>query len=380
MASYESPSDIIAAINDSTLTDTTKDAINNLLAQLGGNATAAAVSENLTEANLAALVGGAAVVMMGTGTTANVAFAADSPVKAIVVGDGGGSSVAFTTSDDVVVALQGGMNDTVNTAAGNDTISVQGGSATVNTGGGDDTVAIANGEVNLTSGDGNLSVIIETGATGSATIDAGQGFDEVRVGGNLAQHVFDFVRGMFTMRSPYELDMKDVNIVTFSANANDENAATATVLATTAQDSLLAKLYQVALDRDNGGLDNPADGQLGGLEFWINQFSEDNLEHAVYSFLNCEEFHTKYDGMDNQAYVEALFNNMGLATDAVVGGKTLADFVSSINGNLNQDIGRYDVAWALAASEQTVQLFGSGAGDHQYVIDADGLDFQNPLA
>lgn len=380
MASYESPEQITAAINNSGLTETTKDAINALIGELGGNATAASVAENLTEANMAALVGGAAIVMMGAGTSANVGFAADSPVKAIVVGDGGNSMVEFATNDPVTVALQGGMNDTVNTAGGDDTISIQGGSATVNTGGGNDTVAIQNGDVNLTSGDGNLSVVIETGAQGSATIDAGQGFDQVRVGGSLAQHVFDFVRGMFTMRSPMELDMKDVNIVTFSENANAENATTATVLATSVQDSLLAKLYQVALDRDNGGLDNPADGQLGGLEFWINQFSEGNLQHAVYSFLNCAEFHTKYDSMDNTQYVQALFNNMGLSLDATVNGKSLSDYVASISSSSDAMEGRYDVAWALAASEDTVKLFGAGAGDHQFVIDAEGLNFTDPLA
>lgn len=381
---YESSaSDIMASLDTSDLTQTTKDAIANLVAELGGAATVAAVAQNVTQDNIGSLTsdGNANIIMMTGDTTANVVFDAHSPVQAITVGSGGGSNVKFETNKDITVALQGGLNDNVATGAGNDVISIQGGSATVDTGTGDDQVLITGGDANISAMEGDLTVFIGDGATGNATVDAGTGFDRVNMISTLAEHVFSFVNGFFRMNSDYEVAMTNVNIVTFQENADSGVVDTATVLADTAADSLTAKLYQVALQRNDGGLDNAEDGQLGGLKFWQDTFTTDDpnaLQHTVYSFLNCAEFHDRYDSMSDQDYVTALFTNLGLQASATIGGKTVADYVAAIGGNADAMIGRYDVAWAIAASDETVQLLGNDGS--KYVIDADGLDFGNPLA
>lgn len=380
---YESSAnDIMASLDQSNLSTATTDSIKQLLVELGGAATVTAVAQDITAANIAELAGDSNIIMMSGDTKANVVFDANSPVQAITVGAAGGSDVKFETSKDVTVALQGGLNDNVATGAGNDVISIQGGSATVDTGTGNDTVAITGGDANISAMEGDLTVYIGEGAVGNATIDAGSGFDQVNVVSTLAEHVFSFINGMFHMNSDYELQMQNVNIVTFQENPGSGVVDTATVLADTAADSLTAKLYQVALGRDDGGLDAATDGQLGGLKFWQDTFAEQNpesgLQHTVYSFLNCDEFHSAYDAMSNEDYVAALFGNLGLSADATIGGKSLADYVAAINGNADAMTGRYDVAWAIAASQETVDIIG--AAGEKYVIDAGGLDFENPLA
>lgn len=387
--SYESTAaDVIGSLESSDLSTATKDAITSLINDLAAADQAPVVASFatgvVTAETLAATAGAEAanIIMMSGDSSADISFAADSPVQAITVGAGGNSNIQFETEKDVTVALQGGEGDTVATGAGNDTITIQGGSATVDTGSGNDTVAITGGDAEILGGDGNLVVDIAAGAAGNATIDGGLGFDLVKIVSSVVEHTFQFVAGKFIMNSDFELDMANVNVVGFDSSG-DGLYNTATVLADTAAESLVGKLYNIALGRtETGALDGDTTNQMGGIEFWTETYpsedAESSLAQTVYSFLNCEEFHSKYDVMNNEQYVTTLFENMGLAADATIGGKSLADYVSAIDGNADQNIARYDVAWAIAASEEAVQVLG--ADGQKFVIDADGLDLGNPLA
>lgn len=85
--------------------------------------------------------------------------------------------------------------------------------------------------------------------------------------------------------------------------------------------------------------------------------------NTVYSFLDCVEFHNKYDGMDNASYVRTLFANLGAT--GTIDGKTVIDFVARIN--VGDEYARYDVARDIAASREAVQILG--ASGEKMVID-----------
>lgn len=354
MASYEAGvSDVISSITgaDSGLSSATQAAITGLLEALGA-ATVATVATDAAITN--ALASTDATVVMQTGdVSANVTFGPDSPVQIMTVGSGGNSNVVFQTNEDVVVALSGGEGDSVSTGAGQDSITFAGGSAVINAGNGAD------------------EVIITNDATGSATVNAGDGFDKVTLIGDRASQSFTFSGGKFVMsgngRADANVTMDGVNVVGFDANGDGvyENI---TVLADTQADAVIAALYKIALGRE--GLDDRAtgtngltgsdavEGQLGGIAFWTDNFDQSNMQHTVYSFLNCEEFHNKYDSMSDAQYVQTLFSNLGVSS---VNGQSAAELAATINGS---QTARYDVAWTIAESQQSVQLLGSDGANY----------------
>lgn len=398
MASYEegvggalSAGEAAAILGASAgLSTATQDAITELLNSLG-TSTQIDVVVTQNDLNMANVNPDATVINQTGDASANVTFAPDSAVRVMTVGGGGDSNVVFQTSEDVVVQLGGGENDSVATGDGADTITFVGGSATVNTGAGNDTVVLQGGsadnqaQANVVMGDGNGVIAVE-GMTGQATIDAGDGFDLVKMIAMRAEHVFQWIAGKFTMHSDAELTMENVNVVTFDDN-DDGIVDEITVLADTAGDAITAKLYQVALGREgldgaNGtnGLSGDAEvsGQLGGISYWTEVFDQGtntgiDLQHTVYSFLNCDEFHAKYDKMTDAEYVQALFDNLGEAnntTVTTVNGMTAAELAATIGAN---PTGRYDVAWTVASSTEAVNILG--VNGVQYVIDGfDGSD------
>lgn len=375
---------------DSGLSQETQDAIRDLLTSLGTTTEieVVATQDNITPEN----VNLDATVINQTGDSSmRATFTPDSAVRVVTVGSGGESNVVFQTNDDVVVQLGGGLGDSVSTGAGDDTITFAGGSATVNTGDGNDTVVLQGGDggdanVNVTMGDGNGVVDVQ-GMTGNATIDAGDGFDLVKMISSRAAHVFNWIAGRFTMHSDAQLTMENVNVVAFDTTDDGiDSVDEITVLADTAGDAITAKLYQVALGRQGldgadgtNGLtgDQAVGGPLGGISYWTDVFDQGSntgadLQHTVYSFLNCDEFHDKYDEMTDAQFVQALFDNLGAAnntTVTTVNGMTAAELAATING----EYGRYDAAWAVAASQEAAGILGING--IKYVIDGfDGSD------
>lgn len=402
MASYEtSASDVTTAIDESlaagAVSEQTATAIKEIVDSLATAGDAVTIDQATTNIVSAADVT-APVVMMAADTKANVTFGADSPVKAMVVGGAGDSVVKFETSDNVTVQLQGGNNDSVSTGAGDDSITFAGGTATIDTGEGNDTVVLQGGtdggEATVTGGSGNMTVNIDFDLADTnvkATVDAGDGFDGVAVGGSRAEHFFEFVNGFFRMvknavsahddgvRAAAEpnayVDMTNVNVVTFTDDAGE--IADITILADTAGEALVGRLYQVALGRQ--AIDLGADGKTElttSLDYWTNEFgagnemSAEQLDHMARAIVNSDEFVTKYGDMNGQEFANAMFANLndvatqaGLEQITQIGDLTVDDFAAAINNNT---MSMQDVAIQIANSNEAIQLLG----DAQYIITA----------
>ncbi|WP_299395917.1 hypothetical protein [uncultured Desulfovibrio sp.] len=374
MASYEQQMSTSALIDDkwSGLSQTTKDAISALL---GAETTDVTVSgydgtgpvvEGTQAVSASADVTsdlGAQVVVMEGNTSANVNFAADSAISAMVLGSGN-NNVTFAADKNISVETTGGES-TIATAGGNDQIVLKAGNATVNTGEGNDTVLLqGDGQSHITGGSGNMTVKLDTNV-GVATIDAGDGFDQLTLQDSRAAHSFTIENGNVVMHSDNAITMKGVQVVTFDTNKDGVITAddSITVIAENAHDSLVATLYKVALGREAiDGADGWDNSTLGGLNWWMNEFekgaTDGSTEHLVRSFLNCDEFHQKYDGMGNADYVNTLISNAGISVDG-------AAWIAALESG---ELDREQVAYEVATNEQTVQLLGSNG--ENYIIEA----------
>ena len=379
MAQYEeSASKVLDDIGSSGLSESTKAAIGNILAPTGSENVkvekyeGGIVSEGTQlvqvdkSTQLTTDPGAPVIVMDSDAPGANVTFAANSKVEAIVL-SGGANKVVFEGDKGVRVETGGG-NDSVSTGAGDDTLVLKGGDVTVNTGDGNDAVVLqGGGAAHITGGKGDMVVTLQTG-TGTATIDAGDGFDQLFVGEDRTVHNFEYdpASGTFVMHSSNPITMSGVQVVTFDKDGDHKITGkdNITILAENAQDSLVAKLYKVALGREAiDGEDGWGNSTLGGINWWMNEFekgeTDGTVDHLVRSFLNCEEFHNKYDGMTNADYVNALFTNLG-KQDAALAQRYLD----------NLDTGgmtREQVAQNLAESAMTVEALGIDGAN--YVID-----------
>ena len=310
--------------------------------------------------------GAPVIIMNADAQGANVTFSAESKVETVVLG-GGDNTVTFQGDKGVTVETGGG-NDSVSTGAGADQLVLKGGDVTVNTGDGNDSVILqGEGSANITGGDGDMVIALQTGSA-TATIDAGDGFDQLTVGEARSAHsfAFDAATGTFVMHSENAINMKGVQVVTFDTDNDGKITGTdnITILAENANDSLVAKLYKVALGREAiDGEDGWGNSTLGGINWWMNQFergeTDGTVEHLVRSFLNCDEFHSKYDGMSNADYVNTLFSNLGLNDAALAAG-----YLEKLEAG---SMAREDVAWALADSDEATQIMGLD-GDN-YVIE-----------
>lgn len=329
--------------------------------------------------NLTSDPGAGKAILMGADTSANVVFGADTTVEVIQVGGGGNSNVVFEGDKTATVELMGGQNDSVSTGGGDDHVTFNGGSATINTGEGNDNVLLkGEGNVQVQGGDGDMVIRLDSTSV-AATIDAGDGFDQVTLHDfrHFHKFFFDAATKLFKMHSDTETAMTNVNVVTFDQDGDGVIQAgvdSITVLAQDAKDSVAAKLYQIALGRQ--AIDSPTgqadwDGPLGGLNFWMTEFekgqTDGSMEHMVKSFLNCDEFHHLYDGKSNAEYVADLFTNLNAGAETaatIVNGQTAEQFVAALDSGM---IDRYDVAFQMAQSAEAVQILG--VNGQQYVID-----------
>lgn len=379
MASYEqSVGNVID--NISGLSQSTKDAIASLLGGLDSNAliaqsdgtTPVDAGTQLVTVNAGAHLTqdlGAPVVIMSGNSSADVTFSASSKIDAMVLGSGN-NNVTFQADKAISVETTGGQ-DNITTAGGNDNLVLNGGNATVNTGEGNDSVVLtgANATANVTGGAGDMTIWLDTNATGNATVNAGDGFDRLSLQDDRANHTFAVdANGNVTMHSNYGVTMNGVQVVTFDTDKDGQitSADSITVLAENEHDSIVATLYKVALGReaiDGGdGIANP-DGTLGGIAWWMNEFetgaTDGSIDHLVRSFLNCDEFHTKYDNMSNADYVNTLISNAGISN------ANQAAWLDALNSGA---MDRAQVALAVATDAETVKVLG--VDGENYVIDA----------
>lgn len=387
------------AINTGALSGATGAAIAGILAGLTGSSSIAGAlqSEDVGTADLADIT--SPVVVMTDGAKFDAQIDASSPIRAVVAAtDSNSNNITFATDADVAVQLGGGYNDKVTTAGGDDVVTFVGGvnsTATVNTGAGNDTVVLQaysatnnGGEAQVALGTGN-DVVELRGWEGKATIDGGDGFDQLQVAGARGEHTFSYVNGHFVMNSA-GITMDNVNVVTFDNTPDNgvDNVDSITVLADTAGDAIVAKLYQVALGRQaiddamgtNGlGGDDAIRGALGGISYWTEVFNQGSnsgadLQNTVYRFLGSGEFQQLYCGVDDTTFVTQLFHNLDKVSPNFpvlmeVNGKSVQDFVNQLDGSQEA---RWDVAWEIASSDQASQILGQdGIG---YVIEASGLD------
>lgn len=401
MASYENAAAITETIQAAEaaggISSATAAAITALVEELNNTGSVVAVEQvdsNITSADAAQI--DAPIVLMAENTNIQATFDDTSAVKAIVVGGAGNSNVAFTTSDDVTVQLQGGTGDSVATGAGDDAITFTGGSATINTGEGDDQVILQGGtdggSATVEGGSGDMVVQIEVDlATDgvNATIDAGDGFDQVTLAQPKAGHFFEVVgNGIFKLvsralsghddgiaaRAASEaggVTMENVNVVTFT-NGGEDSIQDIAILADNKAQAMVGKLYAVALGRE--AIDFAEDGykgdtELTGLNFWLDQAAAEgtDLDHLYQSLVNCEEFDNLYGKLNDQDFANAMFANLGKiagSTITSVDGMTAADYAAQIASGA---MTRADAAIQIAGSEQASDLLGVDGA--QYVIE-----------
>lgn len=338
-----------------------------------------------TGTNLETDPGVGEAIIMSSGTQAQVTFGAESQVKAMVVGDAGGSNVVFANDNNVAVTLTGGEKDSVSTGGGDDSIQFMGGSATINTGAGNDEVTLLNGgTADVRGGDGHMNVWLAPNSPVAATVDGGDGFDRVSIATDRSAHSFKLTEdGKIQMHSDQPVTMTNVNLVLFDTDGDGQvsDLDQVTVLAEDANDSLVAKLYKVALDREPidgaDGWDGTGTPQLGGIAWWTTEYQklhpDASAEQLAKDFLGARladgstEFGNLYANMSNAEFAQALFNNLneGSANPvAAVNQMTAEQYAQQLDAGL---ISREDVAFQVANSQEAVQILG--IDDIQYVID-----------
>lgn len=348
----------------------------------------------------------AAAKAVGDPANANLFLDASSKVSALIMNNENDNQVIFTNDEVNAVVTTGTGNGTiVYTAGGNDTVTVNGAAnstATVNTGEGDDVVFLEGngGSAVIGSGSGDLVVRMNTTAM-NATIDAGDGFDYIRTGKSIGLDgqdlAFDEDSGQFTMTNTDggngQINMTNVNMVVFdpfqrgTITWQDD----VSVLADNWNESIIAKLYNVALGRTVlDGRDGvlQADGDaLSGIQFWDSYIAANpgiDAQQLAVSFLDCAQFHTQTDDMTNAQFVKYLFNNLDMGvkdsvTDNAGAAHTYQSYVDALDAAgatsaENMDV-RYETALQIANSQSTVEVLG--ADGKQYIIDG---DFSDPLA
>ena len=398
MAEYQaSAAEIAESIDNSKLSGDVKAAIDAILVDKGADGVAT-VQGNVSNSDVAnqeavlvssdakldnlTLGNGTTALVVGTGTSGDVAMETQEP--ATVQMDGASVNLAISNDADNSVTLSNASGSSLSVGDGNNAVNVAGGTnvsvetgdgdnnitmtdatnASVKTGDGDDTISV-NGAVsgNIQSGSGDLTLVMDQSAQENAqiSVDAGDGFDLLQLFGNVVKHTFEFVNGRFHMHSA-DVAMTGVQVVAQDANsdgkidlANDH----ITVLAENEKDSIVAKLYKVALGREAiDGDDGWGGSTLGGINWWMNEFekqdSDQSMDHLVKSFRNCDEFHNLYDKVDDATYVNALLTNAG--ADTGLASQYLAELESGAS--------REDVAYQIAS---TVEV--SGIDGQQYVVD-----------
>ena len=365
MAEYEPSEEELKALlgDNSGLTQQTQNAIEKLLAE-GGPVVATDGAQSGTDDNSVGLVS------QKGGT--EFKDATYTKVETAVFDEGASGEVNLTSDNGITTELVNPNGLELNLGNGNNIVAITDGQSSVNTGDGDDNFFLQGEftEAKIDSGNGDDTFVLDQDAQAGAevSVDAGDGFDLMRLIGQAIQHQFEFSGGKFHMKSA-GVEMDGVEVVGTDVDGGIAKGDHITVLAANEHDSIAAKLYQVAFGReaiDDGDDQYKPGSTLAGIDWWMNEFekqadNDGSIEHLVRAFLNCDEFHDKYDGMGNADYVNTLYANLGATDEAQA-----AAYIAQLEAG---SIDRETVAWQIAASDLAVQVLGNDGV--QYVIDGD---------
>ncbi len=387
MANYEdgTVNDVIDSLGEELTGGTSAvgtDIADAIMAAIGGAVGAAAVTIASTDAASFADDAKEAAALIVTGSDPlDVKLTQDDVVRMIATSPDAPTNTIDTSAiaDDFAVVLSGGT-DKVTTGGGSDTVMFRGGNATIGTGAGEDTIVLANGgggdvknaNVDIDAGQGDDNVIVTDTFVGNASIDGGDGFDRVTFTGqsmNDAKASFGkpTADGFSLSAGDANLNLTNIDIVGFDADA-DGSLDTATVLATTQGESLVARLYTVALGRSvlDGAAGTQADTQLSGIQWWMDNYgSSSDLAQIASQFIGTAEFQAQMEGLNTLQIIGKMMDNVGITNAGVNTADTLAMQVDTGAMTLGQ------AAETIAMSLDTTNVIGL-LGD-QYVIDGPGV-------
>ena len=133
----------------------------------------------------------------------NFSDATYTKVETAVFDEGASGKVNLTSDKNITTEIVNPGGLAVNTGDGDNTVTIDGGQASVNTGAGDDPFSSLKGDVKgvFKSGIGDDGFALDQDAQKNAeiSVDAGDGFDLMRLFGNDIKHRFDFSGGKFHM-------------------------------------------------------------------------------------------------------------------------------------------------------------------------------------
>lgn len=183
----------------------------------------------------------------------------------------------------------------------------------------DGSITVDSGTLGLESGwfaDSGDDVL--DGGAGSDRLVGGDGDDTVVYGGNMDGYKFVLgSAGQMHVEDKANGDL-DTIVGIETAQFADGDADLAFTLAPAAQLKTLGMLYQAVLDRN---------ADLGGFNWWAAK----DLDQAalVSAFIGADEYKARYDGMDDAAFVDALYQAAGLEADAANGAASWEAYLST---------------------------------------------------
>ncbi len=307
-------------------------------------------------------------------TTGNAVVTTDEAVTADL--QGGDLSLDIQNDQNNTVNLANTTGASVQTGEGDDTFTIESGEASVNTGEGNDSVdlrGVFTGKI--VGGSGDLELTLDETAQEQATVsvDAGEGFDMLRLLGGKIQHRIEVIKNGFVLHSG-EVTLNGVQLIATDMNSdgNIDGNDHITVLATNENDSLVTKLYKVALGREAiDGEDGWGGSTLGGINWWMNQFenqsyNDGTVETLVKSFLNCTEFHNKYDSMSDEDYVKTLLQN----ADKELSDDLVAGYVEKLeNGSTREDVAYQVVQTYNADEDHCIKITGTDGNEYTILVE-----------
>ncbi|MBA5607060.1 DUF4347 domain-containing protein [Duganella sp. FT3S] len=163
------------------------------------------------------------------------------------------------------------------------------------------------------SGDDRLD-----GGAGSDLLVGGDGTDTVVYGGALSGYQFLLAAdGTVKVADKASADVDTISGIELGA-FSDGTVDLHFTQAATANLKTVGLLYEAVLDRA---------GRVAGVTWWTDQHL--SAAQLAQGFAGTAEFKARYDGMDDAAFVHALYTNSGLADSAAGGGAQWTAFLAS---------------------------------------------------
>lgn len=222
------------------------------------------------------------VWIFDTDADINVTF--NTTERVIVMGNG----------DDEVTVL-GDRDTTIDGSAGNDTLILSGGDDSIIGGTGNDSISAGAGADTIVSG------------VGIDTVDAGIGFDVMQLEGDINDWTVSVTGDVVALTgapgSGNGVEMTNVNFISFGTSIVDNGDQSSIVITDDARNKDDAmRLYQTALDRS---------ADQGGAQYWLDNIDaglNTYFDTATY-FLQSSEFQSKYGTLDNEEFVNQMYQN-----------------------------------------------------------------------